>query len=198
MPRSGNFHPLRNIVHIVLGLGILVLAAYQVGVPCRFKFQRTHSQITSRITYHGRLGPDCQVIPFLMRKAKVQSRRCGLYGQWLVSIRVYVFAKLIVASQLFPSAYCAGFYLIRKQLAQERLGWNLSTPGPLSQPVASSRDDFDLNAARWRILDHRIDDGTHDIYSSVRDVDDAATETPDITAVEMRELQRVVPISVLV
>lgn len=97
--------------------------------------------------------------------------------------------------------------LLRKQLAQERLGWNQPVFGPFFQSVTPIRFRDDVSSAtaiRHGVLLNRwIDDGTHDIYSSPRsrgdiDITDSnLVGPPDDTTTEMREIQRAVPVSVM-
>ncbi|KAJ3476097.1 hypothetical protein NLI96_g11400 [Meripilus lineatus] len=103
-----------------------------------------------------------------------------LWGVWIVWV-VFI-----------PSAYFAGLKQLRKQFAQERLGWNAPTEVPLASVLATISRHRDAEEAhrRGRSGNALPDDGSHDVFSR------RAMPSPGSNIEEMREVQRIVPISV--
>ena len=107
--------------------------------------------------------------------------------------------------QVFAGTYSIGLLFLRRQLAQERLGWNIpeSVPVPLPVMVAGTRASSESTATRRRTtttIDNRLaDDGTHDMFSLptwASTVEESGGEAAGRvqTRTEMRQVQ-VVPVS---
>lgn len=93
--------------------------------------------------------------------------------------------------QLVPLTYLSGLKLLRKQFAQERLGWNVPTEVPIPSVLASINHHRDSQEAHHRrAAEELLDDGTHDVFSQ------RVVSRPDSNIEEMREVQQWVPISV--
>lgn len=76
LPTNGEgFHPARNIIHVILGLGTFVLAAYQVRAPLNSEYESFLLNMSC-----GRPGPDYPATLSLMRESVVRSSRSGLRG----------------------------------------------------------------------------------------------------------------------
>ncbi|PIL23782.1 hypothetical protein GSI_13532 [Ganoderma sinense ZZ0214-1] len=114
-----------------------------------------------------------------------------------------VVAICIGWAAVFAGTYSIGLLFLRRQLAQERLGWNVpeSVPVPLPVMVAGTRASSELVAARRRattVVNRLADDGTHDMFSppawvsSLEAGGEAAGE--EQTRTEMRQVQAV-PVS---
>ena len=109
-------------------------------------------------------------------------------------------------SQVFAGTYSIGLLFLRKQLAQERLGWNMTESVPMPLPLqtltaSASRASSESVTARRRMAaadSAMADDGTHDVFSpaawasNAEGIDGEADDRRART--EMRQVQ-VVPVS---
>ena len=99
----------------------------------------------------------------------------------------------VIDGQAIPMVYFAGLKHLKTQFDQERLGWHVPEVAPPDlRTIANRRETEESLSERGRIIvpPLLVDDGTHDIFSRRR----ASEADPD--AIEMRELERPIPISV--
>lgn len=104
--------------------------------------------------------------------------------------------------QVFAGTYSIGLLYLRRQFAQERLGWNVPSSVPLPLPAiapfvgarVSSESDGVRRRARLAAVDSPMaDDGTHDVFSepwaSGVGSPDGGAQEGEVPATEMRQLQ---------
>ncbi|KAJ3011866.1 hypothetical protein NUW54_g2038 [Trametes sanguinea] len=97
--------------------------------------------------------------------------------------------------QIFGTAYSIGFVLLRRQLAQERLGWNNVPRSPLATaPLTTHRSSAESSRnRRWIVNVVSVGDvGGADELEEEDDLEEAASR--DGLAPEMREVH-VMPVS---
>lgn len=105
--------------------------------------------------------------------------------------------------QVFGATYSIGLLFLRRQFAQERLGWHVPSTVPLPLPiiapaVRASNSEHSVQRRAAVSESPMADDGTHDIFSEpwAREVEVPGGEVGDSTppAAEMRQVQ-LVPVS---
>ncbi|GJE97085.1 CBD9-like protein [Phanerochaete sordida] len=159
--RSGKAHPVRNILHVVLGLAIIGLSLSEVftGVARTMTF----SSNTKRLFTVG----------------------------------------CIIWTSAVAATYASGLLRLRRQLAQERLGWHLPLPTPprapspplgvfaAPQPLRSGSPGRPARAREGE------DDELGDVFRHLSSGGPTSTgRAHALSVVEMRELQGPLPISV--
>lgn len=104
----------------------------------------------------------------LVRRSNLRIADVFARGYATDSAPIFTFAFVLL--QVFAGTYSIGLLFLRRQLAQERLGWNIPESVPVPLPVIGpgSRVALESVGARRRtmVIDSlTTDDGTHDMLS---------------------------------
>ncbi|OBZ75680.1 hypothetical protein A0H81_04572 [Grifola frondosa] len=182
-------------VHQICGVIVFALFVMQVslGTLIYMRLPKEGRIHPPRNIAHGMLGLTIIGVSIFETKNGVdRDVALGARSSTIISTLCIVWAVAFAAS------YAVGFIFIRRQLAQERLGWNwpLQDVTPISIPLRERESTSDGARRRAADRDERAaDDGTHDIFSYMLPRGGAEGVGGVSAMAEMREVQ-VAPVSI--